>query len=104
MASASASRIRLAVLDQRPQLFAVDRVDLGAADKIDQQDGEVVMVAEPVGEVVDLVRGRLQHRPPGVPQQAQLVPEVLAAFAQFVDVLEVGCPRRAPANASRPSR
>jgi hypothetical protein len=49
-----------------------------------------VVVAEQVGEVVDLLRGRLEHRLPGIAQQAQLVPEVLAAFAQVVDGLEVG--------------
>ena len=32
----------------------------------------------------------LEHRGPGVAQQAHLVPEVLAAFAQVVDGLEVG--------------
>jgi len=45
---------------------------------------------EQVGEVVDLFGGRLEHRLPGIAQQAQLVPEVLAAFAQVVDGLEVG--------------
>ena len=48
------------------------------------------MVAEQVGEVVDLLRGRLQHRLPGVAQQSHLVPEVLAAFAQVVDRVEAG--------------
>jgi hypothetical protein len=49
---------------------------------------KVVVVAEPVGELVRLVTDRLHHRRPQFAQQGVLIPEVLHAFAPLVERLD----------------
>ena len=54
------------------------------------QHGEVVRVAQPVRQRVELVRHRAQHRRGEVPEESCVVPRVLRMFPQLVVVARCG--------------
>ena len=64
---------------------------------------EVVVVPEVVGEVVRVIGEGADHLTVGIPDQAQLVPEVLDPLSQLVEVRDAGLLLRgAQAPASTP--
>ena len=84
--NASACEVGAAPVDRRQEFRAVVRRLAGRLSLI-SEDREVMVVAEQVGQAMDLVSPRLELLRPRVAHEAEVVPVVLRALPPFMEPL-----------------